>query len=75
MTSTLPSQGQEAPAGPDSAETSLLLERALFEAKSVVVGQDHLLERILVAVLARGHCLLEGVPGSQRPWPPGPWPP
>jgi MoxR-like ATPase len=66
VTSTLPSQGHVAPAGSDPGETSLLLERALFEAKSVVVGQDHLLERILVAVLARGHCLLEGVPGVAK---------
>jgi MoxR-like ATPase len=47
---------------PDSA----LLERALFEVKRVLVGQDHLVERMLVGLLARGHCLLEGVPGVAK---------
>ncbi len=49
-------------AGPGSAE----LERALFEVKKVVVGQDRIIERILVSLLARGHCLLEGVPGVAK---------
>jgi MoxR-like ATPase len=43
-----------------------LLERTLMEVKKVVVGQDHMVERILVALLARGHCLLEGVPGVAK---------
>jgi MoxR-like ATPase len=43
-----------------------LLEHALFEVKRVVVGQDHLVERMLVSLLARGHCLLEGVPGVAK---------
>src|SRR5918994_184634 len=42
------------------------LERTLFELRRVVVGQDTLLERMLVALLARGHCLLEGVPGVAK---------
>ena len=42
------------------------LERALFEVKKVVVGQDRMVERMLVALLARGHCLLEGVPGVAK---------
>jgi MoxR-like ATPase len=37
-----------------------------MEVKKVVVGQDHMVERILVALLARGHCLLEGVPGVAK---------
>lgn len=45
---------------------SALLERALFEVKRVVVGQDQLVERMLVGLLARGHCLLEGVPGVAK---------
>jgi MoxR-like ATPase len=53
-----------------SAEFALhetaLLEKALFEVKRVVVGQDHALERMVVALLARGHCLLEGVPGIAK---------
>ncbi len=42
------------------------LERALFEVKKVVVGQDRMIERMLVSLLARGHCLLEGVPGVAK---------
>ena len=45
---------------------SRLLERVLFEVKRVIVGQDRLIERLLVALLARGHCLLEGVPGVAK---------
>ncbi len=43
-----------------------LLEQAVMEVKKVVVGQDRMIERILVALLARGHCLLEGVPGVAK---------
>ncbi|MDN5760162.1 MAG: MoxR family ATPase, partial [Tomitella sp.] len=43
-----------------------LLERAVYEIKRVIVGQDHLVERMLVAVLAKGHVLLEGVPGIAK---------
>src|SRR5437870_11395730 len=40
--------------------------RLLFEVKKVIVGQDHLLERMLVGLLARGHLLVEGVPGLAK---------
>ena len=42
------------------------MERVLFEVKKIIVGQDHLLERMLVALLARGHILVEGVPGLAK---------
>ncbi len=42
------------------------LERAMFEVKRVIVGQDRMVERMFVALLARGHCLLEGVPGVAK---------
>lgn len=42
------------------------LERTLFEVKKVVVGQDHMVERMLVGLIARGHVLLEGVPGVAK---------
>ena len=42
------------------------MERVLYEVKKVIVGQDHLLERLLVALLARGHILVEGVPGLAK---------
>jgi MoxR-like ATPase len=50
---------------PPSADATRL-ERALFEIKRVIVGQDRLVERMLVALLARGHVLLEGVPGVAK---------
>jgi MoxR-like ATPase len=48
------------------AEDATLVERALFEVKRVIVGQDKLIERMFVALLSRGHCLLEGVPGVAK---------
>ena len=42
------------------------LEQALFEVKRVVVGQDRMIERLFVCLLARGHCLLEGAPGLAK---------
>ncbi|MBV9362447.1 MAG: AAA family ATPase, partial [Betaproteobacteria bacterium] len=42
------------------------MERVLYEVKKTVVGQDHFLERVLVAMLANGHLLVEGVPGLAK---------
>jgi len=42
------------------------LERAIFEVKRIIVGQDQLVERMLVGLLAMGHLLLEGVPGVAK---------
>ena len=42
------------------------LEQVLYEVKRVIVGQDDLLERMIVALLARGHLLVEGVPGLAK---------
>ncbi|MCC7059822.1 MAG: MoxR family ATPase [Burkholderiaceae bacterium] len=42
------------------------MQRVLYEVKRVVVGQDHFLERVLVAMLAQGHLLVEGVPGLAK---------
>jgi MoxR-like ATPase len=42
------------------------MERLLYEVKKVIVGQDHLLEAMVVALLARGHVLVEGVPGLAK---------
>jgi len=49
-----------------SREDTTLMERVLYEVKKVVVGQDHFLERVLVAMLAQGHLLVEGVPGLAK---------
>jgi MoxR-like ATPase len=45
---------------------SALMERLLYEVKRVVVGQDRFLERVMVALLAQGHLLVEGVPGLAK---------
>ncbi|VEG17306.1 putative moxR protein [Mycolicibacterium phlei] len=61
-----------APHAPQGATSPALaaevqnLERAIFEVKRIIVGQDRLVERILVGLLAKGHVLLEGVPGVAK---------
>jgi MoxR-like ATPase len=64
---------QIAPATPTTASEPLttreakdVLEHALFEVKRIVVGQDKMIERLFVCLLARGHCLLEGAPGLAK---------
>lgn len=52
------------PPEPDGAHRAL--EQVLFEVKKVIVGQDLLLEQLIVALLARGHVLVEGVPGLAK---------
>jgi len=49
-----------------AAAVASLMEQILYEVKKVVVGQDHFLERVLVALLAKGHLLVEGVPGLAK---------
>lgn len=48
------------------AESAELMERILYEVKRVVVGQDRFLQRVMVALLAQGHLLVEGVPGLAK---------
>ncbi len=50
----------------DRSDIASLMENVLYEVKRVVVGQDHFLERVLVAMLAQGHLLVEGVPGLAK---------
>ncbi|MDZ4825544.1 MAG: AAA family ATPase [Actinomycetota bacterium] len=47
----------------EARQAAQRMEQVLVELRRVVVGQDRVLERVLVALLANGHCLLEGVPG------------
>jgi MoxR-like ATPase len=47
-------------------EAATPMEHVLFEMKKVIVGQEYLLERVMVALLARGHVLIEGVPGLAK---------
>ena len=48
------------------AQAAERLEQAIFEVKRVIVGQDRVVERLLVCVLAHGHTLIEGVPGLAK---------
>ncbi|MGF1597764.1 MAG: AAA family ATPase [Acidimicrobiales bacterium] len=50
----------------DNHDAAAELERVLFEIKRVIVGQDHMVERLIVALLSRGHVLLEGLPGLAK---------
>jgi MoxR-like ATPase len=51
---------------PSPTEISERLEQALFEIRRVIAGQDQMLERVLVCLLAQGHLLIEGVPGLAK---------
>jgi MoxR-like ATPase len=59
----MPQNWSDAGAPPASAGA---IEKVLYEVKKAIVGQDALLERMLVALLARGHVLVEGVPGLAK---------
>jgi len=50
----------------EPSEVSERLEQALFEIRRVIAGQDQMLERVLVCLLAQGHLLIEGVPGLAK---------
>jgi MoxR-like ATPase len=47
-------------------QSGSLMEQLLYEVKRMVVGQDKFLERVMVAMLAQGHLLVEGVPGLAK---------
>ncbi len=57
---------QRTPERGEPAEHRKPMERVLYEVKKIIVGQDHLLERMVVALLSRGHILVEGVPGLAK---------
>ena len=50
----------------ENQNTAQLMEQILYEVKRIVVGQDKFLERVMVAILAQGHLLVEGVPGLAK---------
>lgn len=56
----------QTPATSQDPQTAQLMEQILYEVKRVVVGQDRFLERVMVAILAQGHLLVEGVPGLAK---------
>ncbi len=51
---------------PSTTNNHKPMEQVLYEVKKIIVGQDILLERLIVALLARGHILVEGVPGLAK---------
>src|SRR5919198_1416201 len=57
---------EPSPTPPTPAEANERLEQALFEIRRVIAGQDAMLERVLVCLLAQGHLLIEGVPGLAK---------
>jgi MoxR-like ATPase len=62
-----PTQASAAPTNNAALQNEVhTLERAIFEVKRIIVGQDQLVERMLVGLLAKGHVLLEGVPGVAK---------
>ena len=60
-----PAAQQPSPQQPQQSQHPL--EQTLYQVKKTIVGQDQLLQRMLVALLARGHILVEGVPGLANP--------
>ena len=50
----------------NDTQTAEVFERVFFELRKVIVGQTRLLERLLVGILSRGHCLIESVPGLAK---------
>jgi MoxR-like ATPase len=65
-TSTGPAHAASGGGGNGLAAEVNTLERAVFEVKRIIVGQDQLVERMLVGLLSKGHVLLEGVPGVAK---------
>ncbi|MDR1711752.1 MAG: MoxR family ATPase [Propionibacteriaceae bacterium] len=55
------------PAAPaQNAQAAKVLSAAIAQVQRVIVGQEHMVEQLMVSLLARGHCLLEGVPGVAK---------
>src|SRR5678809_93522 len=63
---TVPTETKMTDTSSMPGDAATLMERFLYEVKRVVVGQDHFLERVMVAVLAQGHLLVGGVPGLAK---------
>ena len=63
--SPAPAPAAAAPTGQAPPEAAVL-EQLLFEVKKVIVGQDHVVDELFMALFCRGHCLLIGVPGLAK---------
>ena len=61
-----PAATTAAPTNSETANAAKLLGEAIAQVQRVIVGQEHMVEQLMVALLAKGHCLLEGVPGVAK---------
>jgi len=62
-----PQGGQQQPQGnPATREAARVLGEAIAQVQRVIVGQEHMVEQLMVGLLAKGHVLLEGVPGTAK---------
>lgn len=61
----LPGQAEVGAAG-DVGEAARVIGQAIAEVQRVIVGQEHMVEQLMVSLLAKGHTLLEGVPGTAK---------
>ncbi len=59
------SQAESAPPPADALDPALVRD-ALIEVKRIIVGQEHMVDQLMVALIAKGHCLLEGIPGVAK---------
>ncbi|MBA3233102.1 MAG: AAA family ATPase [Propionibacteriales bacterium] len=59
-------QAEMSVADDDLVSLARQTQRAMQEVRRVIVGQEHMVEQLMVALIARGHCLLEGVPGVAK---------
>ncbi|MGO1972901.1 MAG: AAA family ATPase [Propionibacteriaceae bacterium] len=61
-----PTPQHEAQQPLNNQEAARLLGEAISQVQRVIVGQEHMVEQLMVSLLAKGHCLLEGVPGTAK---------
>lgn len=61
-----PTPQHEAQQPLNNQEAARLLGEAISQVQRVIVGQEHMVEQLMVSLLAKGHCLLEGVPGVAK---------
>ena len=67
MSNPTQAPGQQQPQGnPATREAARLLGEAIAQVQRVIVGQEHMVEQLMVGLLAKGHVLLEGVPGTAK---------
>ncbi|PIE21074.1 MAG: ATPase [Arachnia propionica] len=59
-------QAQQPALPATTADAARVLGAAISEVQKVIVGQEHMVQQLMVSLLARGHCLLEGVPGVAK---------